>query len=106
MLGSKYSLQVTQKTRGTVNPLAIRQHFNIPEFLLEEQEGFGNMPEGMSIHEHQIKPLTNLGFQDMSGAESLQCLQFSREQAILNIQRREQLCRTFDKEFVAVKTNV
>lgn len=61
LLKSKYSFQTLTKTRGVVMVSEIKQHFEIPEFLLEEQDLAGNIPDGMTIHEHQIKPLTNLG---------------------------------------------
>lgn len=60
-LRSSYTYQIKTKTRGVVMVSEIRQHFNVPEFLLEEQERYGNIPEGMTIHEHQIGPLTKIG---------------------------------------------
>eukprot|EP01034_Spumella_vulgaris_P024641 gene24641-31009_t len=105
LLKDNYSHQVTTKQRGTVDVTEIKQHFEVPEFLLEEQEYHGNIPAGMTIHEHQIKPLTDAGFHGMSGSESLQCLQFSREQALLNIQRREHLVKESNKSFITTDTS-
>jgi hypothetical protein len=41
----------------------------------------------------------------MAGIDSLQALQFSREQALLNIQRREHLVKESNKSFISADTS-
>lgn len=94
ILKTEYTFQVTTKTRPAADAKNIKQHFEIPDFLLEEQDHHGNIPEELIIHEHHIKPLAEVGFLDMTGSEALQCLQFTREQAIANLHRREQVMKS------------
>jgi len=70
--------------------------FPMPQFVFKE-ERVGSLPEGMLIHEHQIRPLMNSGFSEMGDlTEALHCLDFSRKQADVNQKRREELVKMQD----------
>lgn len=94
ILKTDYTFQITTKTRPAADPKNIKQHFEIPDFLLEDQDHVGNIPDELVIHEHHIKPLASVGFKEMTGTEALQCLEFTREQAIANLHRREQVMKS------------
>lgn len=79
----------------------IKANFPVPSFIFEEQR-VGSLPKGMKIHEHQIKPLTDAGFEQMTDlVDSLHCMDFSKGQADVNVKRREALVRLQDKDWKA-----
>lgn len=62
--------------------------FHVPSFLFERQRA-GLIPQGMKIHEHQIRPLIKEAVDEMAGPDALACLDFTRKQANMNKVRRE-----------------
>jgi hypothetical protein len=79
----------------------LQANFPVPKFIFEEQR-VGSMPKGMKIHEHQIKPLTDAGFDTMDDlVDSLHCLDFSKGQADVNMRRREALVKLQDGDWKA-----
>ena len=70
--------------------------FTVPSHIYEEQR-VGEIPEGMYIHEHQIKPLIEEGYSLMSGVEALNCIEFAKDQANINEDRREKLLQADSK---------
>jgi hypothetical protein len=99
-LNTNYCFQVNTKNRGMVEQFEAK--FTLPNFLFTDQTRTGNMPEEMQIHEHQIRPLTATGFEDMDGLEAISCLSFSMEQALINKERRDRLMERFDPDFKPV----
>jgi len=81
-------------------------HFNKPKFPLPkyifDKERVGYLPSGMLIHEHQIKPLIETGFNVYEGVDALKCLDFSHEQAAINTLRRERILLHQDKNWEPV----
>ena len=47
----------------------------------------------MIIHEHYIKPLIDEGYVLKDGVDALKCIDFAREQANINHERREKLVK-------------
>lgn len=90
----KYDMQYT--VNMTVEPF--KANFEVPAFLYEEQR-VGAIAPGMIIHENQILPLVNVGFNDKDGIDSLHCLTFARDQAKLNQERRANLISAGDPSF-------
>ena len=68
--------------------------FEAPEFL-NDRNGTGFLPNGMRIHEHQIPPLVEVGGA-MGGMHSYRCLDFARNEASLNQDRRAALLKAGD----------
>lgn len=66
--------------------------FPVPEFIMEKQR-VGAIPSGMLIHEKQIKPLIEEGFNEMEGVDSIHCLTFTKNQSAINKDRREKLIK-------------
>lgn len=75
-----------------------KANFPVPKFLFKK-ERYGSIPYGLTVHEHQIEPLTETGFDLLRGTNSLHCIQFSLAQAEINEKRREKLVQTFDETF-------
>lgn len=100
-LNAHYCFQTNSKTRGNVEHFEAK--FTLPDFLFTDQTRTGNMPDGLQIHEHQIRPLTATGYDDMDGLEAISCLSFSVEQAIINKERRDRLMERFDPNFKPVE---
>jgi ankyrin repeat protein len=99
-LNAKYCFQTNTKIRGTVEHFEAK--FTLPDFLFMDTARTGNMPEELQIHEHQIRPLTKTGFNDMEGLEAINCLTFSVDQALINKHRRERLLEHAEKDFQPV----
>ena len=99
-LNKNYCFQVNTKTRGTVEHFQAK--FTLPDFLFHDTARTGNIPDDMRIHEHQIRPLTRSGFDEMEGMEALNCLAFSFDQANINKHRRERLMELGDPSFKPV----
>lgn len=85
------------KTRGVVEPFEAK--FTLPDFLFIDTARTGNIPDELTIHEHQIRPLAKAGFSQMDGLESISCLAFSKDQAQINKHRRERLLEHAEKDF-------
>eukprot|EP01032_Pedospumella_encystans_P008508 gene8508-10093_t len=100
-LNAHYCFQTNSKTRGSVEHFEAK--FTLPNFLFTDETRTGNMPDGLQIHEHQIRPLTATGYDDMDGLEAISCLSFSMEQAIINKERRDRLMERFDPNFKPVE---
>ena len=75
--------------------------FPVPQFIFDK-ERVGYLPNGMLIHEHQIKPLIETGFNVYEGVNALKCLDFSHEQAAINTLRRERILLNQDKTWAPV----
>ena len=94
ILFSQYCLDSKMRTKVD----RWKANFNVPEFIFEPQRA-GYIPEGLKIYEHHIRPLIYTGFEFMHGTDSLHCLEFTREQALINQTRRENLVKLFDPDF-------
>jgi Ankyrin repeats (3 copies) len=90
MLAKKYAFQLEVSTG--VEPWGAS--FPVPAFIFEPQR-VGNLPHGLKIYEHHIKPLMERG-KDMMGLDSLRCLSFSESQAEINRLRREEILQCSD----------
>ena len=101
---SSKKLELSKKYAFPENELAEvtpwQADWPIPEFLFQK-ERVGSLPRGMTIHEHQIKPLLVEGFEDLDGIDSLHCLEFTGHQAEINRSRRERLLQMQDPEWKA-----
>jgi hypothetical protein len=99
-LNKKYCFQVNAKTRGSVEHF--HAPFQLPDFLFTDTKRTGNIPEELLIHEHQIKPMAQTGLKDKIGLDSIHCLAFTLDQALINKQRRERLLEQSDPDFKPV----
>jgi hypothetical protein len=72
--------------------------FPVPKYIFNK-ERVGYLPTGMLIHEHQIKPLIDTGFNEYEGVDALKCLDFSHKQAAINTLRRERILLHQDKSW-------
>ena len=64
-----------------------KANFKVPAFVFEDHRK-GELPEGLRIHEHLIAPLIDEGFSLKTGVDALKCIDFAREQALINEDRR------------------
>jgi len=125
-LNTRYCFQVNTKTRGDVashNSLSFcsellsskryatgtvipfEAKFPLPDFLFEAGRT-GNIPDELTIHEHQIKPLVQSGYHDMRRLEALACLNFTKQESLNNLQRREHLVElSRDESFTRVEVS-
>ena len=69
-------------------------NFIIPNFIFDESKRYGELPEGMTIHEQHIGPLIDEGYYSKGGVDALHCIEFAKDQAELNLRRREDLLMT------------
>jgi hypothetical protein len=76
----------------TMNTEKWNADFIVPDYVFN-QERFGALPDGMIIHEHYIKPLIDEGYVLKDGVDALKCIDFAREQANINHERREKLVK-------------
>ena len=75
--------------------------FPVPAFIFEPQR-VGNLPLGLKVYEHQIKPLMEVGYNqgnNMSVVDSLRCLTFTDSQAEMNRSRREEILKIADPDW-------
>eukprot|EP01038_Epipyxis_sp_PR26KG_P014377 gene14377-19284_t len=87
-LFNDHCVDITMRSRAG----KLKTDFPVPHFVFEKQRT-GYIPPELSIHEHHIKPLMETGYSAMKGTDALHCLRFSREQALLNEKRREDLVK-------------
>jgi len=74
------------------------KRFEIPGFLYDPLH-VGAIPEGMKIHEHQLEPLRQEGYEAVKDTvQALQVLDFSVEQADANQMRRAKLISAGDSD--------
>jgi hypothetical protein len=76
--------------------------FPVPSFIFEPQR-VGNLPLGLKVYEHQIKPLMEIGYtggNDLSKIDSIRCLNFTDQQAEINRARRESILKVCDPNWV------
>ncbi len=64
--------------------------FKVPAFVFADHH-VGELPEGMRIHEHLIAPLIDEGYSLKTGVDALKCIDFAKEQANINENRRAKL---------------
>ena len=86
------SWEVDQSLQNTT-----KNKFPLPKYLFHK-ERVGYLPSGLKIHEHHIEPLAKSGF-DLRGQQAIHCIEFSREQAIVNQDRREKLLLKADNSW-------
>ena len=58
----------------------------------------GRMAKELDVHEKQIKGLIEYGSSETKGVDTLRCLSFTQQQALLNMQRREKLFSLFQNQ--------
>ena len=76
--------------------------FPVPAFIFEPQR-VGNLPIGLKVYEHHIKPLMEVGYNggnDMSKGDAIRCLNFTDEQAEINRARREGILKVADPNWI------
>eukprot|EP01041_Mallomonas_annulata_P012732 gene12732-26817_t len=77
-------------------PIAPTQtDFPLPRFIGEKTR-VGELPNGMDIHEHHIRPLVVKVDQELYGSKAIYGLQFADEQAAVNRERRSNLLMESD----------
>jgi hypothetical protein len=67
--------------------------FIVPDFVFKDDRT-GELPVGMIIHEHHISPLIEEGYSMKTGVDALRTIDFAREQAEVNEQRRIELIQS------------
>lgn len=93
---------VSSKRNATGKVIPFEAKFPLPNFLFEAGRT-GNIPDELTIHEHQIKPLVQSGYHDMRRLEALACLNFTKQESLSNLQRREHLVElSHDETFTRV----
>jgi hypothetical protein len=94
---------VKTKKAIALSPLEAAK-FPVPSFV-EEPVRVGEKPPELAVPEHVIQPLVKTGFDDLEGVESLRCLKFAKDQALINASRREKLAKIAnpDLEHVEIK---
>ena len=78
----------------TMNVEKWNANFIVPDFVFDESKRYGELPEGMTIHEQHIGPLVDEGYYSKGGVDALHCIEFAKDQAELNLRRREDLLMT------------
>ena len=78
----------------TMNVEKWNANFIVPDFVYDETKRYGELPEGMIIHEQHIAPLVDEGYYSKGGVDALHCIEFAKEQAEANLRRREDLLMT------------
>jgi len=86
----------------TMNVEKWEANFPVPDFIYKDGERVGALPEGMTIHEHQIQPLIDEGFERLEGKDAYNCLDFTINQAEVNQMRRMALISASDKTWEPV----
>lgn len=80
----------------TMNVEVWKAKFPVPNFIFDKQH-VGALPDGMRIHEHMISPLREIGYTGVKDTiDALNMLDFSVEQADINIVRRAKLLSAGD----------
>lgn len=77
-----------------------KANFPVPKFIYKE-ERMGAIPHGMHLHEHHLEPLIDNGFNKMRSTDSLHCLDFVLEETKINEERRKDLVKVFDEQWIA-----
>ena len=72
----------------TMNVEKWNANFIVPDFVFDETKRYGELPEGMTIHEQHIAPLVDEGYYSKGGVDALHCIEFAKDQAELNLRRR------------------
>lgn len=78
----------------TMNVEKWNANFIVPDFVFDETKRYGELPEGMIVHEQHIGPLIDEGYYAKGGVDALHCIEFAKDQAEANLRRREDLLMT------------
>jgi hypothetical protein len=70
-------------------------NFEVPDFIYEKQRA-GGIPQELTIFEHQIKPLMDGISMTAVVPGALNCLVFTKNEAVLNQRRRLQILQSGD----------
>lgn len=94
---------IKTKKKVELTPLEAAK-FPVPSYV-EEQIRVGEKPSELAVPEHVIRPLVDTGFNELEGVDSLRCLKFAKDQALINASRREKLAKIAnpDLEHVIIK---
>lgn len=96
-LQDQYTFKTNDDVSWEVDPsleTATKGKFPLPKYLFHK-ERVGYLPSGLKIYEHHIEPLAKSGY-DLRGQQAIHCIDFSREQAVVNQERREKLLLAAD----------
>jgi hypothetical protein len=91
-LKENYCYQLEPHARVSVDEMA---GICGPEFsrITNAEERIARLPPGMTVHEQHISPITKFAFNQLEGVPAMKCLGFSRDQALINRERRARLIK-------------
>lgn len=61
--------------------------------ITDAEDRAPRLPPGMTVHENHISPITKFAFNQLEGVPAMKCLGFSRDQALINRERRIRLIK-------------